>query len=160
MRPTRQDVPGKEDRFLDRVRLARILEPSAGHDCVTSKNAREGISKPPTQASYGLVAPRRPRRPRTALAEPVGHPKLQRRAAALGGGRRPPAHAVPTRPRPHPARVVISPHAAQDPGHGGVRGRPLPQPHDPLARGRPDGPRRRARAALQRRPRRSHRPGA
>ena len=71
--------------------------------------------------------------------------------------RQPAAHAVPARPRPDRPLEVLPPAEAQDPGLRRPRGRPLPDPAQPHARGLRDRPHRRPRAGAERGPDRGDR---
>ena len=84
------------------------------------------------------------------------HAFLPGAARAPGGGLRPP-HAVPARPRPDRALQGVPPAQAQDAGVHLARGRPLPHPPDPHARGLRDRPQRGPGAGAQRGPDRGDR---
>ena len=73
------------------------------------------------------------------------------------GARQPAAHAVPARPRPDRPLQVLPPAQAQDPGLRRPRGRPLPDPAHPHARGLRDRPHRRPGAGAERGPDRGDR---
>ena len=88
----------------------------------------------------------------------AGHPLLPGDARAAGGGLLA-AHALPARPRPDRALQGLPAPQAQDAGVRRARGRPLPHPAHPHARGHADLANRGAGAAPERGPRRGDRAG-
>ena len=76
-----------------------------------------------------------------------------------GGARLRSPHPLPARPRPDRALEGVPPAQAQDPGLHRARGRPLPHPAHPHARGLRHRAQRRPRARAERGPHRGDRPG-
>ena len=126
-----------------RVPIARVAAAQAAIATIRD-DSRVGAAATPG-CENGMVRPARRRtvaarlRRARAAAEALCCRRSPRRSyparRARAGGRLPAAHAVPARPRPDRPLQGVPAAEAQDAGVRGARGRPLPHPADPHARG-------------------------